>query len=204
MEIGVIDYGVGNLSSIVNMINKVGGIARVIKSPNEINNLEKIILPGVGHFGEGMRSIKNSGFYESLIERAGNTSAFTMGICLGMQLLCQHSEEGDIQGLGLVDAKVVKFRISGNISIKVPHMGWNTVRAVRVNPLFDMTEEEQRFYFVHSYKVVPNLKSISIGDCDYGGEFCAAFQQRNVFGVQFHPEKSHRFGMNLMKRFVDL
>jgi glutamine amidotransferase len=127
-----------------------------------------------------------------------------MGICLGMQLLCKHSEEGDVEGLGLVDATVKKFDFPNQPSLKVPHMGWNTLRTTRENPLLPMDDEERRFYFVHSYKVVPNNPSISIGQCDYGGEFCAAFQQGNVFGVQFHPEKSHRFGMALMQRCVEL
>lgn len=202
--IGLIDYGVGNLGSIQRMIERVGGCTSLISNASELSNVKKIILPGVGHYSEGVRALKSLGFWGALLEfsRCENTSIF--GICLGMQLLCRHSEEGDIEGLGLVDATVEKFYFPQRLSLKVPHMGWNTLRMVRDNPLLRADNEELRFYFVHSYKVVPKNPEISIGNCEYGGEFCAAFQQNNVFGVQFHPEKSHRFGMALMKRFVEL
>ena len=127
-----------------------------------------------------------------------------MGICLGMQLLCRNSEEGSAAGLGLIDASVRKLRSETDQSFKVPHMGWNIVRTARPNLILPEGLEEQRFYFVHSYKVVPSDPAVTIGTANYGGEFCVAFQKKNIFGVQFHPEKSHRFGMALMKRFVEL
>ena len=148
--------------------------------------------------------MRNLGFWDALIRYMADEKKHILGICLGMQLLCKYSEEGGCEGLSLVDAKVEKFDFSEEQKLKVPHMGWNTLRTARENPLLPMDEDERRFYFVHSYKVVPNNPDISIGQCDYGGEFCAAFQQGNVLGVQFHPEKSHRFGMALMKRFVEL
>lgn len=202
--IGLIDYGVGNLGSIQRMIEKVGGSSVLISSALDLTFVNKIILPGVGHFAEGVRSLNESELRDPLIEFVANKNSLLMGICLGMQLLCKHSEEGDVEGLGLVDANVKKFDFPSQPLLKVPHMGWNTLHTARENPLLPMDEEERRFYFVHSYKVVPNKPDISIGQCDYGGEFCAAFQQGNVLGVQFHPEKSHRFGMALMKRFVEL
>ena len=202
--IGLINYGVGNLGSIQRMIEKAGGQSVFMSDPSVLTHVKKIILPGVGHYSEGVRGLISSGFWGPLFEFANRESNLILGICLGMQLLCKHSEEGDVEGLGLVDATVKKFNFHSKPSLKVPHMGWNTLRTTGESPLLPMDEEERRFYFVHSYKVVPNNPDISIGQCDYGGEFCAAFQQGNVFGVQFHPEKSHRFGMALMKRFVEL
>jgi imidazole glycerol-phosphate synthase subunit HisH len=204
MKIGILSYGVGNLGSIKRMLEKAGGKVAFITEPCEMTGVEKLLLPGVGHFAEGVRALKNSGLWGPLVTRAQDSSTPIMGICLGMQLLCQHSEEGDILGLGIVDANVRKFSFSNDSELKVPHMGWNTLRTVRSNPIVPMDEKEQRFYFVHSYKVVPNNSEIAIANCDYGGEFCAAFQHGDVYGVQFHPEKSHRFGMELMKRFVEL
>jgi glutamine amidotransferase len=202
--IGLINYGVGNLGSIQRMIEKAGGQSVLISNITDLKRVRKIILPGVGHYSEGVRALRSSAFWEPLLKFTKDENKALLGICLGMQLLCKHSEEGDVEGLGLVDANVIKFDFPNQPSLKVPHMGWNTLRTARENPLLPMDEEERRFYFVHSYKVVPKNPDISIGQCDYGGEFCAAFQQGNVFGVQFHPEKSHRFGMALMKRFVEL
>lgn len=203
-KIGIINYGVGNLGSIQRMIEKAGGQSILISNNSDFVHVKKILLPGVGHFAVAMRALNEFSLRNSLIEFVKNEDSVLMGICLGMQLLCTHSEEGDVEGLGLVDANVKKFDFPNQPLLKVPHMGWNTLRIARGNTLLSMEEKEPRFYFVHSYKVVPNDPDISIGQCDYGGEFCAAFQQGNVFGVQFHPEKSHRFGMALMKRFVEL
>jgi glutamine amidotransferase len=202
--IGLLNFGVGNLGSIRRMIEKLGKESVLISSVSDFVNVNKIILPGVGHFAEGIRALNESGLRDPLIDFVKSKNTVLMGICLGMQLLCTHSEEGHVDGLGLVDATVKKFDFPSQLLLKVPHMGWNTICTARENPLLPLDEEERRFYFVHSYKVVPNNPDISIGQCDYGGEFCAAFQQGNVFGVQFHPEKSHRYGMALMKRFVEL
>ena len=144
------------------------------------------------------------GFEEVLVHFERSQQNHVMGICLGMQLLCRSSEEGDLPGLGLIDADVRKFRFPVESKLKVPHMGWNVVSASRASTLLPVRAEKQRFYFVHSYKVVPDDSDITIGIANYGGEFCAAFQQGNIFGVQFHPEKSHRFGMELMRRFIEL
>lgn len=202
-DIHILNYGLGNIGSVMRMLEKVGGVPKVTSDPGIISCSDNVMLVGVGHFSRGMELLAKQNLDQSLRDAFANGSKI-MGICLGMQLLCQHSEEGDVKGLGLVDATVKKFDFPNQPALKVPHMGWNTLRTARENPLLPMDEEERRFYFVHSYKVVPNNPDISIGQCDYGGEFCAAFQQGNVFGVQFHPEKSHRFSMALMKRFVEL
>jgi len=203
-SIYVLDFGLGNISSVVRMIEKVGGRAEVVRHVPNPGRKNKFILPGVGHFEHGMRSMRDFGMNGSFFSEVLTREGTVLGICLGMQLLCRGSEEGSEPGLGLIDADVRKFRFSPNQRMRVPHMGWGVVRAGPSNPLIPDTEEEQRFYFVHSYRVVPDDPSIVIGTANYGGEFCAAFQKGNIFGVQFHPEKSHRFGMALMRRFVEL
>lgn len=204
MKIGIINSRFGNMLSIQRMLACVGATGIFVATPKECVETDALILPGVGHFDEGMRALHNIGLVETIKHLAYETKTPILGICLGMQLLCRGSEEGSEPGLGLINADVRKFRFPADEKLKIPHMGWNVVRPGSSNPLISCTEEEQRFYFVHSYKVVPDDPSVVIGTANYGGEFCAAFQQGNVFGVQFHPEKSHRFGMALMKRFVEL
>lgn len=201
---GIIDVGIGNISSVGRMIEKVGGEPALIQQPNQLIKFKKVILPGVGHFDEGMKRLKSKGFSELIFDLVIQKQIQILGICLGMQILCRCSEEGDFPGLGLIDADVKKFSLPTTSKLKVPHMGWNIVSITRPNPLLPVCEYEQRFYFVHSYKVVPDDPVNIIGVANYGGEFCAAFHKGNVFGVQFHPEKSHRFGMMLMHRFIEL
>lgn len=204
MKIGVLDYGLGNIGSVIRMIEKVGGSAQPVTSPDEIRRLDKIILPGVGHFDKGMTQLAESGLLESLQERVFQHGIPIMGICLGMHLLCVSSEEGSLPGLGYVNAVVRKFQARKDQNLKVPHMGWNTVRVVRENPLIASANHEERFYFAHSYYVEPKSSELTIMVSVHGLEFCAAFRNGNIFGMQFHPEKSHRFGMALMKSFVEL
>lgn len=204
MKVGIVSAGFGNVSSIRRMLERAGVSSVCVSSPKEFINLDALILPGVGNFGEGMRALRSADLIETLKTLVYVDNIPILGICLGMQLLCRNSEEGSDPGLGLIEAEVKKFRFTADKKLKVPHMGWNDVRPVSHNPLIPLTDEEQRFYFVHSYRVVPDDPSIVIGTTNYGGEFCAAFQKDNIFGVQFHPEKSHRFGMELMKRFVQV
>lgn len=200
----VIDYGINNSSSVVRMIQKVGGNVRLGTKPNDLLEASKIVLPGVGHFDEGMKLLNESGFTESIKECVINKKIPVLGICLGMQLLCECSEEGKKKGLALVSAEVLHLNDSRRNDLKIPHMGWNTVDIVKSNPLLEESPEEQRFYFVHSYYVQPNVSELCIAKTSYGSDFCSAFNSDNIFGVQFHPEKSHRFGISLMKRFVEL
>ena len=204
ITIGIINVGLGNVASIQRMLGRVGARGSYISSCKEITECDALILPGVGHFDEGIRALRGADLIEAVKSLVCDKKTPILGICLGMQLLCRSSEEGSEPGLGLIDADVRRFRSSGNAKLKVPHMGWNVVQTGSSNPLIRHTEEEQRFYFVHSYQVVPDDPAVVIGTANYGGEFCAAFQKDNIFGVQFHPEKSHRFGMALMKRFVEL
>ena len=200
----VIDCGLGNINSVIRMINKLGGQARSISQPEEVLEAEKLILPGVGHFDNGMKRIRENDLHEAVIKKAIEGHTPILGICLGMQLLCKRSEEGMTEGLGLVDADVRRFSFPGNSYLKVPHMGWNEIEITRENALLGISSTEHRFYFVHSFRVCPKIESITIARADYGLNFCAAFQQEQIFGVQFHPEKSHRFGMELMRKFIAL
>lgn len=201
--IGVVNVGLGNVGSVQRMLQRIGVSWTDVSSPKECIKSRALILPGVGHFDSGMRKLQDAGLDDGLKEFAIKVGGPVLGICLGMQLLTRYSEEGSLPGLGLVNAEVRRFKTSSDKPIRIPHMGWNVVRPVVENPLIPMLEQEQRFYFVHSYRVDPIDTTVKIAVADYGGEFCAAFQKNNIFGVQFHPEKSHNFGMSLMQRFIE-
>ena len=198
--IHIVNYGLGNLGSIQNMLKKVGAESSITSSPADLKNAEKIILPGVGAFDSGMRQIRERGFEDILIQKAAVEKKPILGICLGMQLLTEGSEEGQLKGLGLIAAKTKKFTPSD--TIKVPHMGWNTVKIIKSSPLVDQLPEETRFYFVHSYYVSCQNPEDVLMTTFHGHEFDAAFEKDNIMGVQFHPEKSHKFGMILLSEFA--
>ena len=200
----ILNCGTGNFLSIGRMINAVGGEYYFGHSKNDIDRASKIILPGVGNFDNGMQAIDSAQLREKIIYKVMSQKTPILGICLGMHLLCRSSEEGILPGLNLVNAVVKKFYFSKSKNIKIPHMGWNVVNFIKTNPLISEFSNEQRFYFIHSYKVVLDDPSILIGSTNYGGDFCAAFQKKNIFGVQFHPEKSHKFGLSLIRHFVEL
>lgn len=201
----IADYGIGNLSSIRNMLHKVG-CRDVVVSPAEdvIARAPKLILPGVGAFDHGMANLNRGGTVDALNE-AVRRGVPVLGICLGMQLMCSGSEEGDLRGLGWLEAHVSRFRPPAASGLKVPHMGWNSISVRRDNPLLAADASgRRRFYFVHSYHVVCAREQDVLATTHYGHDFAAAFSRDNIYGVQFHPEKSHRFGMELMQRFVEL
>jgi len=193
----------GNFASILRVIDKCGGYAELITSPILLRKADKIILAGVGAFDYGMTSI-NSMWREELENAVLVRRIPILGICLGMQLMCKSSEEGHLPGLGWIDAKVRRFSWSSNLNLKLPHMGWNTVKIVKSNPLLEIGNDEQRFYFVHSYHVVCNNPRDVLATAHYGYDFTAAINHENIFGVQFHPEKSHRFGIQLVSNFLRL
>ena len=201
--ISVLDYGAGNVGSVIRMIERAGGTAQRIASAEEVLAARKLVIPGVGAFNHGMAQLSSRELLPALNSSALEARIPVLGICLGMQLMCRSSEEGALPGLGWVDADVVRFPVPETNGLRVPHMGWNTLRVVRENPLLSTDGAEQRFYFVHSYRVSCNDPADPIALTRYGEDFVAAFQRENLFGVQFHPEKSHRFGMELMRRFVE-
>lgn len=200
----IINCGTGNFLSVAKMINASGGKSFFGSTSKDIDNASKIILPGVGSFDNGMKAIESASIKEKIIEKVKFENIPILGICLGMHLLCRSSEEGSMNGLSLVDAEVKRFNFSNDNKIKIPHMGWNVVKSINKSPLMPKLEKEQRYYFAHSYKVVVDNPNLIIGTTYYGSDFCAAFQKKNIFGVQFHPEKSHSFGLELIKRFVEL
>jgi glutamine amidotransferase len=195
----------GNVASVARMVEKCGGRAVAVADPAELLGFEKIILAGVGAFDYGMSCLTEGGWVDVLNEAVLERRVPVLGICLGMQLMCLSSEEGRMAGLGWVQARVRRFPTDGQpADFKVPHMGWNTVRIQRMNPLFSESGETQRFYFVHSYHVVCDRADDVVAVATHGVDFTAALNHENVFGVQFHPEKSHRFGMALLGNFVAL
>lgn len=200
--IAIVDYGMGNLGSIHNMLAHIGAESVVTADPDVIRGADRIILPGVGAFDAAMARINGSGLREVLDHKALVEQVPTLGICLGMQLLSRGSEEGDIAGLDWIPAQTRRFPdVPG---LKVPHMGWNLVRRSTPSPLTGDFDEETRFYFVHSYYVVADAPQNSILKTTYGVEFDSAIMHGRIFGAQFHPEKSHRFGMRLLQKFAAL
>lgn len=201
----IVDYGIGNLGSVLNMLKRVGAPATISSDPVEIEKADKLILPGVGAFDAGMKQLQDSQLIGVLSEKALTRKTPTLGICLGMQLLMENSEEGELPGLGWIKGSNVRFRLEeGNGHLKVPHMGWNTVEVKRADSLFKELADEARFYFVHSYRVVCERESDVLATTNHGEDFVSALESGNIMGTQFHPEKSHKFGMKLLSNFAEL
>jgi glutamine amidotransferase len=202
--ITIIDYGSGNIGSVANMLRKIGTKSIITSDLDVIWHAEKIILPGVGAFDSAIRKIDEMGFRDIIVEMANIRKVPILGICLGMQLLFEGSEEGILPGLGFIKGKSYHFRDYLPNGLKIPHMGWNEVSISNPGPLTRGYQGEIRFYFVHSYFVHVDNNSDSVMKCNYGIDFDAAVQKDNIFGAQFHPEKSHRFGMQFLKNFASL
>jgi glutamine amidotransferase len=200
--ISIVNYGMGNLGSVLNMFKRIGVVAEIVESPEKLKEATKILLPGVGAFDQAMKRINESGFRAILDQKALVEKVPVLGICLGMQLLTRGSEEGVLPGLGWVAADTIRFPKKDGL--KVPHMGWNVVVPATQSKLNENLPEESRFYFVHSYHVQVDHQQNCILKCHYGVNFDAAIQNDNIYGAQFHPEKSHKFGMQLLKNFAAL
>jgi glutamine amidotransferase len=202
--ITIIDYKTGNLGSIQNILKRIGEQSVVTSDRYEIAKAKKLILPGVGAFDTGMRNLNQLGLVEVLNEKVINEKTPVLGICLGMQLLSEGSEEGLLQGLGWIRARTVRFHFVDTIEYKIPHMGWNFIKQHRQSRLFENMYPEARFYFVHSFYFNAGNTGDIVASTTYETEFTSAVERENILGVQFHPEKSHKFGMKLLKNFVDL
>jgi len=196
--IAIINYGLGNLESIHNMLRKIQLDSIITSDPEIIKEATHIILPGVGSFDHGMKSLHELGLMPIIEQQVLQNKIPLLGICLGMQLLCKNSEEGNLPGLGWIDAKVVKF--SDDKPIRIPHIGWNTVIVKSSNSFVDLIKESE-FYFVHSYHVVCNNPNDIVLQTNYHYDFTSMIQHENICGVQFHPEKSHKYGMMFFSHF---
>lgn len=200
--IAIVDYGLGNLGSISNMLKVIGEKTRITSDKEVIESADGIILPGVGAFDSGMEKLNDLGLTELLKSEAKKGKPI-LGICLGMQLLGRRSEEGILSGLSLIPFECKKFRFEDR-SLKVPHMGWDVVDFKKQHPISNGLKGRQRFYFVHSFYAQCDKEEDILMTCNYGHVFAAAVAKENVVGVQFHPEKSHDFGMSLLRNFVNM
>lgn len=193
------DVGLGNVASVLNMLDRLGHEAHLCASPQGLGAADRYVLPGVGAYDEGVRRLRRSGWFDHL--GALPVTTHILGICLGMQLLGTASEEGAESGLGRVPAHFERFDVA---PLRVPHMGWNVVELVQPDPVFDETLPEYRYYFTHSFRAVCDDPGIEIGRTHYGTDFTSVYRRGNTRGVQFHPEKSHRFGLSLLDRWAQL
>ena len=203
--ITLIDYGVGNINAFVNVYKRLNIPTRIAKNLSDLDHVEKLILPGVGSFDYAMNQLNASGMREKLDDLVLNDKIPVIGICVGMQLMANYSEEGEVEGLKWIDAAVKKFhehKIKSHT--KFPHMGWNDVTPKNSNLLFKGLEDDSLFYFSHSYYFICNQESEVVGTSEYGGEFCCAVNKENIYGIQFHPEKSHHYGETLLNNFASI
>lgn len=203
MDVTIVDCGIGNIKSVARMFEVAEADVHVVNDPAALDGCERLVLPGVGAFDAGM-SVLNRGWIEPLGRLALGRKVPVLGICLGMQLLCRRSDEGALPGLGWIQADVIKLDIGDNSHLKVPHMGWSVVTATKPNPLIPVDEGEQRFYHTHKYRAVCDSQDDVLATAEYGKTFTTAIWHGNIYGVQFHPEKSHRFGLSLIQRFLKI
>lgn len=202
--IGIIDYGVGNIKAFANIYKNFDIPFKIVKNISDLENITKLILPGVGSFDHAMTSLQHSGMKEKLDQLVLEKKLPIIGICVGMQMLAKSSEEGKLSGLGWIDGVVKKFDKSKINNGPLPHMGWNTLNIEKNNKIFDNLEENPRYYFLHSYYFECNNKKDVIATATYGEEFECMINHENIYGIQCHPEKSHHNGMQLLKNFGEL
>jgi imidazole glycerol-phosphate synthase subunit HisH len=199
----IIDFGMGNLRSVYNKFRRLNLNVLISSNPQEIELADKLILPGIGHFANGMRNLKEYGWIHLLNKKVIKAKTPILGICLGMQLLTEYSEEGNMNGLGWLNARTVRFKIADTQKWKVPHMGWNNLHHRKDHTTMKDIPTDAMFYFVHSYHVECADTRDILSTTKYDYEFVSAVQHENIFGMQFHPEKSHDNGALLLKNFID-
>ena len=204
--IAIINYGMGNIQSVFNAFQVIGENVTVVNSPGQLHEASAVVLPGVGAFGDGMKSLVEQGFVESLRENVLEKGKPFLGICLGLQLLATAgNEHGHHAGLDWVKGVVDRLSVSpASAGLRVPHIGWNDVRILKKEGLFAGLGEVQTFYFVHSYVLQPEEPQVVSGVCSYGEEFAAGVETKNIYATQFHPEKSHKAGLQILKNFADI
>lgn len=203
--IAIVNYGLGNITAFANVYDKLNIPFRIARKSGDFDDATKIIVPGVGSFDYAMQRLNDSGMREALDNKVLNEKVPVIGICVGMQMLAKTSEEGVLPGLGWMDGEVKKFVLSSDSStMRIPHMGWNTIEPVHRNGLLKGMDDESRFYFLHSYYFKCANPSDIIATTHYDIEFDCAVKSGNVYGVQFHPEKSHAWGVELLRNFAEL
>jgi glutamine amidotransferase len=203
VKVAVINTKVGNLGAIPNMVDRLGATANVTLDPTEIESAERIVLPGVGSFDAAMRNLTRSGVLDVLRRRVIDDGIPLLGVCLGMELLADRSDEGSLPGLGWVPGEALRFRFDHlDPAPRIPHMGWNIIRPTGDAPLLRDLGDRPRFYFAHSFYFSPTDPDDVIGVTEYGQPFASVIQRKNIMGIQFHPEKSHRFGLAIFRNFL--
>ena len=202
--LAIIDYGMGNLNSVKKKLDRLKTTASITSNPKDIIKADKIILVGVGHFAKAMKNIKELNLLDTLNEVVIIKKKPVLGICLGMQLMAKDSEEGNAEGFGWLDANVRKMQVEDTLRFKIPHTGWNKITQSKKSRLMKGIPESSEFYFVHSYHLMPNETSNILNETEYCFKFTSAIEKDNIFGVQYHPEKSHDVGEVLLKNFISL
>ena len=200
----ILNYGVGNLGSVQNMLKKAGFESELASDIATVKNAQKVILPGIGAFDHCMQKFNASGLRPMVEQKIMQDKVPLLGICVGLQMLMENSEEGTEPGLGWIAGKTVKFKKDGLGDLKIPHMGWTDVKRSKDSALINNLGDQPRFYFVHSYHVSPDHPEDELLSAHYGYDFTAAINRDNIFGVQFHPEKSHKYGMKILENFSRL
>src|SRR5947207_8197718 len=203
MSIAIVNYGMANLRSVQKAFETVGaGDARIVSRPEEVRKADKVVLPGVGAFKDAIATLRSSGLAEPVLEHIKSGKPF-LGICLGLQMLFDAGyEDGEHRGLGVIPGKCIRFDVDEKLGLKVPHMGWNQLDIRRRSPLLKVLPDHSGVYFVHSYHVVPDDESVISTTSDYGGNFVSSIWRGNVMGTQFHPEKSQKVGLQILKNFA--
>jgi glutamine amidotransferase len=205
--VGVIDYGVGNISAFRNIYKHLNIPAISVSKESDLSDIKKIILPGVGHFDYAMSKFQDSSMLDRVNKMVLEQNIPVLGICVGMQMMAKCSDEGVLPGLGWIDAKVKKFDSGftvGESRLPLPHMGWNDVVTEKATPILKGLENDSQFYFLHSYYFMCNDENDIVAKTNYGADFTCAVNHKKVYGVQFHPEKSHKYGIQLLKNFAEL
>ena len=202
--IAILDYGLGNISAFANVFDKINEPFAIARTADELANATKIILPGVGSFDYAMMLLEKSGMYDQLNAMVVEEKTPVLGVCVGMQMMARVSEEGTRPGLGWINAEVKKFEESASRAVRIPHMGWNNVVPIRDHGLMKGLDDTSRFYFLHSYYFECHEQADILATTEYDGRFTCAVAHDNIYGVQFHPEKSHRWGNQLLENFARL
>jgi glutamine amidotransferase len=201
-KIAIVDFGMGNIHTLYRKIISLKATPLVVSNICDLSKADKIILPGVGHFGRAMEQMRKHNLIDGLNEEVLIKKKEILGICLGMQLMANRSEEGGVTGLGWIGGDVIKFRIKNKINFKVPHIGWNSLTTLKSSKLTQNISEIEEFYFVHSFHYILADSSNALCITDYENVFVSAIERENIFGVQFHPEKSHHSGLSILKNFI--